>query len=73
MSSKEMRSKEMSGKEQGAGGKRVVRSREQPTHDKSGRCSRALRILAPLRSASEQARVRIKHYALSITHYPLLL
>ena len=44
MSSKEMRSKEMSGKEQGAGGKRVVRSREQPTHDKSGRCSRALRI-----------------------------
>ena len=55
MSSKEMRSKEMSGKEQGAGGKRVVRSREQPTHDKSGRCSRALRIT-----------LRITHYPLPL-------
>ena len=57
------------GREQGAGGKRVVRSWEQPTHDKSGRCSRALRILAPLRSASEQS--SSPHYALRITHYAL--
>ena len=65
-----MRSKEMSSKEQGAGGKRVVRSREQPTHDKSGRCSRAFLRRFALQASKLESALRITHYALRIIPCP---